>query len=108
MAAPAPPADPTVPKKVKAAATRAPSASWTAEEEKFLVDCLLEHKTQGNQAEAGWKPQVWTDIETRLADRGPPSAGAVKTAAHIKSKFNNVSSSTFYLLLKADNFIPVL
>jgi hypothetical protein len=83
------------PSKAGAAKKTAPptSASWSAAEEKLLVEWLQDAKDEGMQAEAGWKPQVWTNLEVRFITRGPPDSGCVKNAGQIKSKFANVSGA---------------
>ncbi|GJJ13770.1 hypothetical protein Clacol_008027 [Clathrus columnatus] len=56
--------------------------SWTAAQEATLVAVLLEQMKQGNQAESGWKPIVWTIVISALEKEHPTSI--LKQATHCK------------------------
>ncbi|GJJ14479.1 hypothetical protein Clacol_008743 [Clathrus columnatus] len=64
--------------------------SWTAAQEATLVAVLLEQMKQGNQAESGWKPIVWTIVISALEKEHP--ASIPKQATHCKSRWQRLKS----------------
>ncbi|GJJ06774.1 hypothetical protein Clacol_000970 [Clathrus columnatus] len=62
--------------------------SWTTAQEATLVGVLLEQMKQGNQAESGWKPIVWTVVVSALEREHPSSIH--KQATHCKSQWQRL------------------
>ncbi|KAI0630941.1 hypothetical protein C8Q77DRAFT_1074848 [Trametes polyzona] len=56
-----------------AARWHTPSAHWTSASDNTMVSILERNKSQGHQADSGWKPGVWNEVANavRGGPRGP-------------------------------------
>jgi hypothetical protein len=51
--------------------TASKKCKWTSSQQSLLIDHLAKMKGEGNQAETGWKPIVWTSAAALLREHYP-------------------------------------
>jgi hypothetical protein len=77
-----------------------PDSHWTVEDEASLVALLL---IQGAVPGGNYKPQVWSDIASKM--KNPPEKGALKTASSCKSKWGRVCDAVMFGFCELPNLL---
>ncbi len=67
-----------------------PRTRWISEDDKILVQELLDCKANALQADSGWKSTTWTRCAQALANSELESGGSIKTADSCQTRWGKV------------------
>lgn len=67
---------------------RCAAARWSNANDETMVSIVERNKTEGHQADSGWKPGVWTEVSHKL----PGGPGGIKTVKSCQDRWRTVRS----------------
>ncbi|KAJ3765175.1 hypothetical protein FB446DRAFT_795320 [Lentinula raphanica] len=70
---------------------RGPNVRWTDEDDKVIVQTLLDHK--GHQSDSGWKSSVWPLVVDALKAQGLDNGPSCKTASKVPDRYSSLKQS---------------
>jgi hypothetical protein len=68
---------------------------WSDEDNRIMVQALMELKEAGQQADSGWKSSAWKVVADKLAVSG--TKGPQKTANRCADHFSNVRTLLLFV-----------
>ena len=77
--------------------TRRKATSWNADQDKYMIQLLMEKKEEGKMSENSFKKQVFSDVASTIEKKYPAGKGAApKEAKSVNARWQKVCYSILY------------